>query len=112
MNEYQAEEQAALERELESAGRSRYPGGTSVRADEERKERSRLTLYLHSIQKHPDFEYCMTFEGSNAHKSLESWERNPALLNAWHGQPGQDAWRQQHSPRSSRELYWMRAARS
>jgi hypothetical protein len=71
-----------------------------------------LESYLHSIQKHPDYQYAMTFENKDgAHQDMTGWVRNPALVDAWHGNPGQEALRQETNPRASKELYWMRLAR-
>ena len=78
------------------------------RALEEASEHiDRLTLFLHEIQKHPDYDYCMTFEGRTVDPSTEGWERNPALMDAWHASPGADAQRVETTPWASREFYWM-----
>lgn len=69
------------------------------------QEVERLGLELHKAQKHPDFEYSMTFDGNEAHKSREGWVENPALGDAFHGVADADIYRAQNQPR---ERYWMR----
>ncbi|NAZ73938.1 hypothetical protein GTQ99_00635 [Kineococcus sp. T13] len=41
----------------------------------------RLANALHAAQKHPDYDYSMTFEGNTAHTSREGWELNNAIGN-------------------------------
>lgn len=54
-----------------------------------------LTAYLHQIQKHPDFQYAMTYDGNDAHKNMAGWERNPHVAAFYRHTRGQ-------------EIYWMR----
>lgn len=41
------------------------------------REVARLTAHLHSLQKHPDYRYSITFAGNHAHTSRDGWEPNP-----------------------------------
>ncbi len=57
--------------------------------DKQAHEIVRLPAALHRLQKHPDFDYCMTFEGNTSHKSMDDfdWELNAELIDGCHGEP-------------------------
>ena len=40
-------------------------------------ELDRLTDALHAVQRHPDYDYSVTYVGNTAHTSRDGWERNP-----------------------------------
>lgn len=44
------------------------------------EERDRMAAALHRAQKHPDWEYAVTYGDGSAHKPMTGWVRNPAAV--------------------------------
>lgn len=67
-----------------SAGPGRY-NVLDAHTDQCEDEIERLTLALHKAQRHPDYDYSVTFMGQEEHHtSREGWEQNPALPSLMH----------------------------
>ncbi len=64
-------------------------------------EVDRLTAVLHSLQKHPDYEYRMTFDG---HRAGNGWVENPEMSEGFNGVPDSEKFRRNEP----RQHYWMK----